>query len=206
MLRGSHRALVTRVYSDLGKAALALLWCFAGGACHRQATSTEQPAPSSSAITLGIALGACTDLPVCERECDAGSADRCRRLAAASAFGEADAAKDESHAAALYEHACVMNDPSSCMFAGQMSEYARGVTKDDAKAVRLYRRACDLRWVAGCYNLALMYERGTGVPRDEQKAYELYAGACDAGALTSCEKAEALKERPLLEMLDGGKP
>jgi uncharacterized protein len=163
----------------------------------------EQPAPSASAISLGVALGACSDLPVCERECDAGSADRCRRLAAAYSFGQRGATRDETHAAALYTRACAMKDPSSCMFAGQMSEYARGVPKDYAKAVEFYRRSCDLHWVAGCYNLALMYERGTGVPRDQQKAAELYESVCDAGESTSCEKAKALKEQPLLLAPDG---
>jgi len=45
------------------------------------------PAPSASAITLGVEMGACSDVAVCERECDGGSADRCRRLAASYAFG-----------------------------------------------------------------------------------------------------------------------
>jgi TPR repeat protein len=149
-------------------------------------------------VTLGIALGTCTDVAVCERECEAGSADRCRRLAASYSFGQGGVQKDEAHAAALYERACRMKDPSSCMFAGQMSEFGRGTPKDPVKAVGFYRDACDLRWVAGCYNLGVMFERGVGVPADEQKARELYEGACDAGAMTACGKAEELKARPVL--------
>jgi hypothetical protein len=116
-------------------------------------------------ITIGVAVGGCDDVAACERECDAGSADRCRRLAATFALGQG-AAQDETRAAALYAHACDMNDPSACVFAGQMSEYARGVDKDDAKAARFYRRACDLQRAPGCYNLGIMFERGTGVPQD----------------------------------------
>jgi hypothetical protein len=92
------------------------------------------------------------------------------------------------------------------MFAGQMSEYARGVTKDDAKAARFYEAACDLQWPPGCYNLAIMFERGTGVLADEQRATDLYQAACDGGAVTSCEKAQDLKMLPLLRFLDGGPP
>jgi TPR repeat protein len=92
------------------------------------------------------------------------------------------------------------------MFAGQMSEYARGVTKDDAKAARFYEAACDLQWPPGCYNLAIMFERGTGVTADEQKAADLYQVACDGGAVTSCEKAQELKILPLVRFLDGGAP
>jgi TPR repeat protein len=174
--------------------------------CHRPSSATDEPAPSASAVTLGIALGTCSDIAVCERECDAGSADRCRRLAGSYSFGQGGVPKDEAHAAALYEHACAMSDPSACMFAGQMSEYARGVTKDDAKAARFYEKACDMRWPPGCYNLAIMFERGTGVPHDVEKAADLYEAACDGGALTSCEKAKALKLLPLVQFLDGGAP
>jgi TPR repeat protein len=191
--------------SHLGIVAVACALC---GACHRRHPSADQPDPSASAISLplGIALGSCSDLAACERECDAGSADRCRRLAASYSFGQGGVAKDEARAASLYEQACAMKDPSACMFAGQMSEYARGVIKDDAKAARLYTRACDLQWPPGCYNLAIMFERGTGVPADEQKAADLYQAACDGGAVTSCEKAEDMKMLPLLRLLDGGAP
>jgi TPR repeat protein len=158
----------------------------------RERTAPGGPAPSESAVTLGIALGTCSDIPTCERECDAGSADRCRRLAASYSFGQGGLPKDEAHAVLLYEQACRMKDPSSCMFAGQMSEFGRGAPKDPAKAIGFYREACDLHWVAGCYNLGIMYERGTGVPADVRKAIELYRGACDAGALTACAKAAEL--------------
>jgi Sel1 repeat len=172
--------------------------CMVVSSCHRHHSSLGQPAPSESAVTLGIAIGTCDDIPTCTRECEAGSADRCRRLAASYAFGKGDAGKDESRAAALYEHACDMNDPASCMFAGHMSEYGRGVRKDDAKAARLYGRACDLHWVGGCYNLAIMFERGAGVEADEGKAAALLHGACDAGSPTACQRLGELKARPLV--------
>ena len=142
-------------------------------------------------ITIGNTLGGCPDLDACENECDAGSADRCRRLAVTYAFGTG-VDKDEVRATALYERACVMKDPPACVFAGQMHEYAHGVPKDDARAALFYERACDMRWPAGCYNLAIMYEHGRGVPTDRDKAADLYQMACTAGAKVSCDKAREL--------------
>jgi TPR repeat protein len=180
------------------------LLCVACAACGRgRISGHDQPAPSSSVITLGIALGGCDDLPACERECDAGSADRCRRLAATYALGQG-VDQDETRATALYEHACELGDPSACMFAGQMNEFARGVPKDDAKASRLYGRSCDLRWAPGCYNLGIMVERGTGVPQDRTRAGDLYQMACSAGARGACEKAKEMHLPPFL--VDGGLP
>src|SRR5260221_813397 len=40
----------------------------------------ERTAPSASVVAIGVTLGGCEDLDVCRKECDAGSADRCRRL------------------------------------------------------------------------------------------------------------------------------
>jgi len=177
-----------------------------GPACSRgQSSGSEQPAPSASVITLGVELGTCPDVTACEKECDAGSADRCRRLAATYAFGQG-VPQDETRATALYAHACDMKDPSACMFAGQMNEFAHGVEKDDAKAARFYERACELQWAAGCYNLAIMYERGTGVPRDRAKAGELYQVACTAGARPGCDKAREMHEPPPVPFLEGGLP
>ena len=180
--------------------------CILFAACDRRHPSGEaQAAPSSSVVTLAVAVGGCQDLDVCERECDAGSADRCRRLAATYALGQG-VEKDETRATGLYEHACEMQDPSACVFAGQMHEFARGVPKNDAKAARFYDLACGLGWAPGCYDQAVMYERGTGVPQDRAHAADLYQKACTGGAKSSCEKAKAMREPALPFFLDGGLP
>jgi TPR repeat protein len=185
--------------------AFAVVLCSACSRHRSPGNEQEQPAPSASVVTVGVALGTCSDIPACEKECDAGSADRCRRLGATYAFGEG-VEKDEARATALFEHACDMKDPSACMFAGQMHEFAHGVPKDYGKAARFYERACDLQWVAGCYNLGIMYERGTGVPADRQKAGELYQMACTAGATQACDKAKEMHAPPAPPFLDGGMP
>jgi TPR repeat protein len=175
------------------------------GGCHRGPSSHGQPAPSASVITLAVTIGGCEDVEACERECDAGSADRCRRLGATYALGQG-VSQDETRAAMLYERSCAMKDPVGCVFAGQMHEYAHGVSEDDAKAARLYERACDLRWAPGCYNLAIMYERGRGVSQDRARAGDLYQLACTAGASQACDKAREMHEPPPVPFLDGGLP
>jgi TPR repeat protein len=161
----------------------------AAAACgRRDLSSVEQTAPSASVVTIGAALGTCNDLLLCARECDAGSADRCRRLAATYALGRG-VDKDEALATATYARACDMRDAPSCVFAGQMHEYAHGVPKDDVTAAGFYERACDLKWPAGCYNLAIMFENGRGVREDPVRAGALYAIACAAGAKPACGKA-----------------
>jgi TPR repeat protein len=99
-----------------------------------------------------------------------------------------------------------MKDPSACVFAGQMNEFARGVSKDDAKAAHFYERACDLQWAPGCYNLAVMYERGTSVPADRKKAGDLYQFACTAGAKGACDKAREMHAPAPAPFLESGLP
>ena len=80
--------------------AVAVILAAGGAACDRSgASSTEQPAPSASVVSIGVTLGTCSDLSQCESECDAGSADRCRRLAATYSFGRGTP-KDEVQAVA----------------------------------------------------------------------------------------------------------
>lgn len=188
------------------RAAAALLLALLA-ACDRGKSSSagEQPAPSSSVITLGVSIGTCPDVAVCERECNGGSADRCRRLAATYALGEG-VTQDEARGAQLYAKACQMRDPSACLFAGQGYEFAHGVAKDDAMAAHYYEVSCDLGWPAGCYNQAIMLENGRGVPRDRAKAGDLYQLACTAGAKQACDKAREMHGPPSPPFFDGGLP
>ncbi len=187
------------------KPAMALV-CVVCVACSRgRSSGQQQAAPSASVVTIGAALGACQDIAVCERECDSGSADRCRRLAASYSLGEG-VDRDETRATALYERACEMKDPSACVFAGQDHEFARGVPKEDTTAARYYRRACDMQWAPGCYNLAIMYERGAGVPANREKAGDLCQIACTAGAKQACDKAREMHASPVAPFLEGGLP
>jgi TPR repeat protein len=204
--RATSRSWKARSFSPgaLGRAAL-LVAAVAAVGCNRDRSDKDQPAPSASVVTLGIELGACPDVPACARECDAGSADRCRRLAMSYELGKG-VERDEARATILFLQACDMKDPSACVFAGQAFEFEHGVTKDDARAAMMYERACDLQWAPGCYNLAIMYERGTGVPADRAKAADLYQVACTAGAKQACAKSGELRKPPAFPFLDGAVP
>jgi TPR repeat protein len=166
-------------------------------ACSRSAAPTEDPqaAPAQSVITIANAFGACENLAICENECDAGSADRCRRLAVTYQFGQG-VDKDEPRATELFEKACGMKDAPACVSAGQMYEYHHGVAKDDAKAAGFYGKACDIGYAAGCANFAIMLENGRGVAKDVVRARALYEDACKKGAGLACERAKALSAAP----------
>ncbi len=189
--------MVARAFGFRGRDWLSMAAAAAAAAapgCNRGgAPSGDQPSPSASVISIGVELGTCKDVATCESECSSGSADRCRRLAATYELGQG-IAKDEGRAAKLYELACTMKDPTSCVFAGRMHEYAHGVSKNAERAADFYGRACDMKWQAGCYNLAIMFENGRGVPKDRAKAAALYDDSCAGGAKIACDKAKEMRE------------
>jgi TPR repeat protein len=150
----------------------------------------EQPAAPST-VTIANMVGVCDDIALCEKECDAGQADRCRRLGSTYQFAPG-AAKDETKAAAYYELACTMKNASACVSSGQMYEFSHGVAKDDAKAAAYYKKGCDLGYMVGCANYAIMLENGRGVPKDIAAAVPIYENACKAGAGLACERLRAL--------------
>jgi len=172
---------------------LACLTALAVGCDRGQNPGQDSPgaAPSASVIAIANALGTCDDLALCDRECDAGSSDRCR-LGVNYEFGKG-VEKDGVHATALYERSCGMGNVDACVSAGRMYEFHHGVAKDDAKATGYYTRACDLGDPTGCANLAVMLENGRGVPKDLPRAAALYQRACDKGAGLACERAHALR-------------
>jgi TPR repeat protein len=177
------RILVTRIL-----AALLLM------ACDRHSSSPMSgidPSPAASVVSIAAALGECEDMEACQRECDAGKSDRCRRMGVNYEFGKR-VDRDEARATELYAHACDMGNPEGCLAAGRMYEFHHGVAKDDVRAATLYRRSCDLDDPTGCANLAIMLENGRGVDKDERRAAELYEGACRKGAGLACERAKAL--------------
>ncbi len=183
--------------------ALALLLAFprlgCGSAVSDEA-SQPTPAPSSSVITIAAGIGFCDDVANCQRECDEGSSDRCRRLGVNYEFGHG-VAIDGVHATALYEKSCGMKNTDGCVAAGRMYEFHHGVAKDDVKAVSFYTRACDLGDGTGCANLAIMLENGRGTERDVVKARALYTHACEQGSSLACAHAKSLGAA-----LDGSPP
>ncbi len=175
----------------LGLATLLVFPRLGCGSSSGAATDLSIPAPSASVITIAAAIGACDDLETCERECNGGSGDRCRRLGVTYEFGRG-VPVDGAHATQLYERSCGMGNGDGCLAAGRMYEFHHGVAKDDSRAVSFYTRACDLADAAGCANLAIMLESGRGAPKDVAKAEQLFAHACKQGSSLACTHAKSL--------------
>jgi len=91
------------------------------------------------------------------------------------------------------EAQCASDRPASCVAAGRLYEYGRGVPADAARAYRLYAQACDKGYAGGCYNAALSLEAGKGVARDPDKARALYQKVCEMGSKTACARAEEVE-------------
>jgi hypothetical protein len=173
----------------------ALLLAFASLACacsKTQPTADDpfKPQPQST-VTLVNAMGVCDDVPLCERECDGGAGDRCRRLGATYEFGK-DGGKDDVRATSYYERACGLGNSEGCVSAGRMYEFAHGVAKDDTKAAGFYDKACTIGDQVGCANLGILVEAGRGVKQDLARAKELYGSACKAGAGLACDRLKRL--------------
>jgi len=174
--------------------ALVFLLLFPRLSCGSEETATPGgPAPSSSVITIAAGIGFCENLSTCEKECEGGSSDRCRRLGVNYEFGHG-VEVDGVRATALYAQACEMKNTEACIAAGRMNEFHHGIPKDDVKAVSYYTRACDLNDPTGCANLAIMLEKGAGIVKDKERARALFAKGCDQGSSLACSHAQALRK------------
>jgi TPR repeat protein len=164
-------------------------------ACGKRTASVEDdlsiPKPSQSGIQIVNSFVSCDDIASCASACDAGSSDQCMLLATSYEFGN-HAAKDQTHATALFVQACEMKNAPACVSAGQMYEYSHGVTKDDARAAGFYKTACDMGYEAGCANYAIMLERGTGVGKDIEAAKIIFERSCKKGAGLACDRLKAI--------------
>ena len=166
-------------------------------ACSRKSPAQEDTASSSwdaaaaKRISITFGQGACAEMTECERNCEAGQADQCRRLADTLAWAP-DGGQDEPRAAAYYVRACGMGSAPACLSAGRMHEYHHGVAEDDGKAADFYKRGCDLGHVPSCTNYAIMLENGRGIAKDPAGATKLYREGCKAGVGLACDRLRAL--------------
>ncbi len=91
---------------------------------------STSPAVMASAVQIAAGMGACDDVELCTRACDAGTSEQCRLLGVTYEFGRSDAGKSESLGTAFFDRSCALGSPAGCVSSGQMHEYAHGVTKD----------------------------------------------------------------------------
>jgi TPR repeat protein len=160
---------------------------------HQDALPSDQEYTAPSApppVQMVNTIASCEDMDLCLRECDAGAADRCRRLGVTYEFGRG-VPKEPKTAIAWYEHACDLGNAVGCESAGRMYEF-HSEPKDYAKAAALYQKSCEVGWQGGCANWAILLENGQGTTRDLAKARELFTGACKAGAGLACDRLKSL--------------
>lgn len=182
-----------RRYRFVAFAAFALASCVLTTACSRGSEHEDLSwdAASAKRISVNFGQGACADTAECDRRCDAGEADQCRRIGDTLLFAP-DGGEDDARATAYYAHACELGNAPACLSAGHMNEYHRGVHKDDTKAADYYRHGCDKGHVPSCTNYAIMIENGRGVDKDVASAIRLYREACSAGVGLACDRLRAL--------------
>jgi TPR repeat protein len=172
-------------------------WCLLGAAalagCSRQGARDDSSwdAASAKRISVTFGQGACPDAAECDKRCEAGEADQCRRLGDTFQF-QPDGGSDEARASAYYVRGCDMGSAPACLSAGRMYEYHHGVAEDDARAAGYYKRGCEKGHVPSCANYAIMLENGRGIAKDTPSAIKLYRDACASGAGLACDRLRAL--------------
>jgi len=125
------------------------------------------------------------DLNSIEASCARGDAADCRKLGLKYANGDGTA-KDESHAAQLYQKSCDGGDALGCSILGAKYLNGQGVTKDESRAAQLFQKGCDAGDALDCSSAGRMYVNGQGVTKDESRAAQLYQKSCDAGDELGC--------------------
>ena len=148
----------------------------AAGAKRRCPPTRRTSAPSALLpVQIVNKMAGCDDSATCERECDAGAGDRCRRprreLRVRRGGRQGRAEVD-----------CLVRArvrfPESRLgreAAGRMYEF-HAEPKDYAKAAHFYERSCAIGWQGGCANYAITLESGRGVEKDCAKARALLGG------------------------------
>ncbi|MGO8993966.1 MAG: tetratricopeptide repeat protein [Polyangiaceae bacterium] len=162
--------------------------------CSRKSTQEDASSWDAASTTRGgltFGQGGCGDIAACQKRCDDGDGDQCRRLGDTFQFAP-DGGRDEARAVVYYVHACEMGNAVACLSAGHMFEYHHGVPEDDSRAAGYYKSGCDKGHMPSCANYAIMLENGRGVAKDVASAIKLYRDACSAGAGLACDRSRAL--------------
>lgn len=131
-----------------------------------------------------------------QRDCDAGKAPACMRLAAAYDSG-LGLAPDEARSQTLFERACELGDYEGCVSLGvQLDARASTNPEGPARAVDLYRKACDQNVASGCLFLGYTYSGDgghVGAPPDPALAATHFKKACELGSSEACSEASKSK-------------
>ena len=130
-----------------------------------------------------------------ERECGAGTAAACARLASQLASDPASADRSLQ----LQARACELGDGPACVAVARAG--LSGPSEARGAAGASLARACELGAASGCLQLAGLHRRGVLVAADLGRARELTSRACLGNAPLGCGELGRMQQRGL-----GGAP
>ena len=85
-----------------------------------------------------------------------------------------------------YSKSCKRNNYKDCIKAGDMYNYAKGITLNYHKAYNFYLKACNHKFYKGCENIGILFYNGTGVRKNYSKALYFLKKACFHNVATAC--------------------
>lgn len=135
----------------------------AGSASTRVSAQPAGSTPSERLLTKPrYETSACAAPPDCEKECGAGRAHACKRLADMMKLGVVEDSKERR--AVLQEKACNGGVLAACSALARQYNNGEGVTLDVKKAHQLWKDACDNGWGNACGSLGLQTRLRGGNP------------------------------------------
>lgn len=165
----------------------------AGSASTRVSAQPAGSTPSERLLTKPrYETSACAAPPDCEKECGAGRAHACKRLADMMKLGVVEDSKERR--AVLQEKACNGGVLAACSALARQYNNGEGVTLDVKKAHQLWKDACDNGWGNACGSLGLQHAYAEGIPQDFKTAEGLFKKGCELSDKNSCESLSALKQ------------
>lgn len=125
------------------------------------------------------------DYTDCEKQCDAGNAPSCGRVAYYTLKGE-HFERNAPKAVKLFEKACDDGYSVACASLGSLYVTGEAVKKDPDKGALLLERACNDGDARFCSFLAQMSYVGNGVPKDMDRAAKYGYRGCFGGSAGGC--------------------
>jgi len=125
------------------------------------------------------------DYADCEKQCDAGNAPSCGRVAYYTLVGE-HFERDAAKAVKLFDQACQDGYTVACASLGGLYVEGEVVERDVDEGVALLEKACDDGDARFCSFLAQMSYVGNGVPKDMNRAAKYASRGCFGGSAGGC--------------------
>lgn len=152
------------------------------------AAAPEDAGAQLQTVAAQPIIGACkpNDIADCTNKCEKlKNQSSCVNLGIMFANGTG-VARDEGHAATLFQGACNAGIGGGCDHFGLALQFGRGIQQDLPRAIETLKKGCDLRNAEACNRRALMADRAQGGPKDPVTAVTFFQKACDLGDAFGC--------------------